>query len=341
MAVSEAGDPAVPYLGPLIRGCQVYSLLRALEYLGVLVLWVYLNLSKSSKFLQVRHIKYSLNPWQGEGSGWTPGSHLWSEGETAPFLSPSPLQAAVAMESAQKNPPASPSWRMVLCQASDWRRISSLFPINQKRTSFPSYKHILQDPTQKPTGSKSPAMHFPQGELSPPPSPGLVGLVPALSSLPHSGALCLPQTMLIPSFLLPSQMTSTESAGLWSSHFLISTLYSSRGMDSRCSEKTYWASRCTFFWWTRWFQGPLPRSACSPPRLWVPFYGAVNSRWKHTSVNHGKRLCLGHRLDHWKNHGFQPINESEINVVLPFICSIVGLPEKDKINPWVHSENST
>lgn len=208
---------------------------------------------------------------------------------------------------------------------------------HQPKTNFISFLTSTSFKTQlkNPLALNLQPCIFPRESWAPPPSPGLVGLVPALSSLPHSGALCLP------SFLLPSQMTSTESAGLWSSHFLISTLYSSRGMDSRCSEKTYWASRCTFFWWTRWFQGPLPRSACSPPRLWVPFYGAVNSRWKHTSVNHGKRLCLGHRLDHWKNHGFQPINESEINVVLPFICSIVGLPEKDKINPWVHSENST
>ena len=51
-------------------------------------------------------------------------------------------------------------------------------------------------------------------------------------------------------------------------------------------------------------------------------------------------MCLGHMFGHWKSQGLGHLSESEINVVVAFIFSLVELPEKDKINPRVYSENS-
>lgn len=45
-------------------------------------------------------------------------------------------------------------------------------------------------------------------------------------------------------------------------------------------------------------------------------------------------------FDHRKNQGLGHLSESEIHVVVAFIFSLVELPEKDKINPRVYSENS-
>lgn len=61
----------------------------------------------------------------------------------------------------------------------------------------------------------------------------------------------------------------------------------------------------------------------------------------HTGVHHDRHVCLAYTFHPWKNQGSWHISESEINAVVPFIFSLVGLPRRDRINPRVYSKNSS
>ena len=199
-----------PITGPLIRSYQVYSLLRALNYLGFLVLWVYLNLSKSSKFLKVHHkidSELLARVAQDEALGVIFGLKV-GLGLSFPNIHFASCSGHWASSEPSCYPPAKNASVSSIRLKDDFFRV-----FHQPETNFISFLTRTPFKTQlKVHLFLISDAHFP-GE-----SWGFHPQARAHQLLSPTFPSSLSRTMLIPSHVCPSsQMMSTKRAGLWSS----------------------------------------------------------------------------------------------------------------------------